>query len=116
MLVIGLQHSVRALAKIARNVRPSRDLVVRFDVAAFEVVEILVAHLTLEVLRWVVADNFYESPDVELPESLGHSDFDLFTPDLALWWLALLSVVRDLENEKLLVQKEELSEPLEIDQ
>jgi hypothetical protein len=47
---------------------------------------------------------------------LSYSHFNFVAPSLTLRSFFFLAVVCNLENEELLVQKEELAEPLEVDE
>ena len=74
---------------------------------------VLIAQFAFEILRWVVSNNVYQSPDVELPESLRDSDLHFFMPFCHLGRFAIITDVEDIEA---LCQIQGLAETLQVNQ
>jgi hypothetical protein len=74
------------------------DLFDFIDLAFLESIQILIAHLSLEVGAWVIPNDLNEPSDVELPESLGDSDFHLLVPFGHIFGLSIIADVENVET------------------
>jgi hypothetical protein len=74
------------------------DLFDFIDLAFLESIQILIAHLSLKVGAWVVSNDLNEPSDIELPKSLGYSDFHLLVPLCHLFGLPVIANVENVET------------------
>ena len=85
----------------------------RRQISTTDGMHVLTAQFTFEILRWVVPDDVYQSPDVELPESLRDSDLHFFMPFCHLLGLAIITNMEDIEA---LLQIQGLAHTLQVNQ